>query len=532
MKRKYVGRVAGAAAASLALGMMAQSAMAAAPACGPGNAAQTFAAPSGSLDIPDNDAAGITSTITVAGKAGVVRDVDLTTFIQHPVNREVSAWITHNGKTVLLVNGLPNKRAGSNGYNGTLWDDSAAKTISESEADLTPLNPPLTAVAPEGALGAFVGDDPNGAWTLKVSDNGALDTGTLTGWSLDLATAASTTGTLANVTGGQTGGAPDNAVPDTTQTITKTLSVAGLQPYLTDLNLRTDIEHHDAPGELKVWLTSPKGTKVLISNGRGDGSLTALTTLWNDSAPELISQAAWSNATPETRNRDQLVPEGALAAFNGENPNGTWTLTIEDSNVLTVNNPATPAVNESLQYGFDLNSWGLEVSSAAGCDPAVTPPVTPPTPPVTPPTPPVVPPTPPVVPLTPPTIATPPAPSCVRVGLVARIAGSKKVKRGRKGVVIVKLTNASKVAAATRSKATFVIPRGFSLVKKPKGATVRKHRVTLKLGTIRAGKSKSVRLILKAGSKAKVGRQKRTVVASAACGSRAVGKLAVTIKRR
>ena len=27
-----------------------------------------------------------------------------------------------------------------------------------------------------------------------------------------------------------------------------------------------------------------------------------------------------------------LVPEEALAAFNGENPNGTWTLTISDDN--------------------------------------------------------------------------------------------------------------------------------------------------------------------------------------------------------
>jgi len=490
--------------------MMAQSAMAAAPACGPGNAAQTFAAPSGSLNIPDNNPTGITSTITVAGKAGVVRDVDLTTLIQHTLNREVSASITHNGKTVLLVNGLPNKRAGSNGYNGTLWDDSAPKTISESEADLTVQNNPLTTVVPEGALGAFVGDDPNGAWTLKVSDNNAGDTGALTGWSLNLATAASTAGTLSNVTGGATGGVPDNEPPGP-QTITKTLSVSGVQSYLTDLNLRTAIEHHDAPSELKVWLTSPKGTKVLISNGRGDGSLTSLTTLWNDSAPELITQAAWSNATPATRNRAQLVPEGALAAFNGENPNGIWTLTIEDANVATVDNPLTP-IDESLQYGFDLNSWGLEVSSAANCDPAVgdTPPPTPPvvTAPVTP-----------VVPLTPPTIAAPPAPVCV------------KVIKGKNGIVKVQLTNSSKLAQATGSKASFAIPSGFTLVKKPAGATVSKGRVTLTLGTILAGKTKTVALTLKAGARANTGLRKSTVSASAACGSKATGKIAVTIRK-
>ena len=47
---------------------------------------------------------------------------------------------------------------------------------------------PLTV---ESALGAFVGEDPNGTWTLTIGDEAALDTGSVNSWSLDLTTAGS-----------------------------------------------------------------------------------------------------------------------------------------------------------------------------------------------------------------------------------------------------------------------------------------------------------------------------------------------------
>lgn len=521
MKRKNIGRVAGVAAASLALGAMAQSALAAAPACGPGNNAQTFMAPSGAQPITDNNATGITSTINVTGKTGVVRDVDVKTLIQHKYNREVSIWISHGGKTVLLVKGTPTKRAGSNGFNGTVWDDSAPTTILEREADLAAIpSTPLATVVPEGALGAFVGSDPNGAWTLKVTDNADGDIGSLDGWSLDLATSASTTGTPSNVTGGGTGRIENGLTG--TQQLTRTINVSGVQPYLTDLNLRTAIEHFDSPSELKIWLTSPANTKVLISGGRGDGSLTSLTTLWNDSAAELISQAQWSNATPATRNRDQLVPEGALAKFIGENPNGQWTLTIDDANVPTVDNPATPTVDESLQYGFELQAWSLELSAAAGCDPAAggNNPLPPP----------VDLPAPPVVNTAPAQTVALPAPVCVKVGLGTKVLGATNIKKGKSGVVRVQLKNTGG-ASANKAAATFAIPSGFSITKKPAGATITKGKLTLPFGTIAAGQTKTVSLTLKAGAKASTGLRKSTVSASAACGSTGSGKLAVTIKK-
>ena len=523
IKRKYIGRVAGAAAASLALGMMAQGAVAASPDapqfCSAFNKiSQTstgaVAIPDGTANpqpvqpappapqlpaVPDTPGTAVTKTITVAGASGTVRDVDAITNIVHQNNGDLDISLSHGGKTVQLVTAsLPN-RSGKNGYAGTVWDDSATMAVSAADLNADGTQPTL---APEGALAAFVGADPNGAWTLRVQDISAQATGTLNSWTLNMATSAAPTGVATtNVAG------PGGTIPDTHTladgTLEKTVVVSGAKKYLTDVNLLTNITHTIDPGELQVRLTSPQGTTVLISNRRGSGSLSALSTKWDDSAGQnnLITQVAWS----AQQTRPTMVPESALGAFIGQDPNGTWKLTVAD--VVA-------------QDGFNLNSWSLNLSSIDNCatPPDTTPPVD--TTPVTP-----------VVPLTPPTIAAPPAPSCVKVGLVAKITGATKVIKGKNGVVIVKLTNASKLASATGAKATFAIPSGFTLVSKPKGATVKKGKVTLNFGTILAGKAKSLSLTLKAGSSASTGQRKGNVSASAACGSTAIGKLAVTIKK-
>ncbi|MGR3309366.1 MAG: S8 family serine peptidase [Candidatus Brocadiales bacterium] len=45
-----------------------------------------------------------------------------------------------------------------------------------------------TLAEPEESLDAFIGENPQGVWTLHVSDNAALDTGTLNGWQLEIVT--------------------------------------------------------------------------------------------------------------------------------------------------------------------------------------------------------------------------------------------------------------------------------------------------------------------------------------------------------
>jgi hypothetical protein len=46
-----------------------------------------------------------------------------------------------------------------------------------------------TPLVPEEALGAFIGENPNGTWTVTIDDDAGGDIGTLNSWSLALTTA-------------------------------------------------------------------------------------------------------------------------------------------------------------------------------------------------------------------------------------------------------------------------------------------------------------------------------------------------------
>jgi len=70
-------------------------------------------------------------------------------------------------------------------FDGTLFDVAAPIPVSDAlYVDLvaTPL------VSPEGPFDLFVGANPNGAWTLSVTDDVSPDTGTLVRWDLTLET--------------------------------------------------------------------------------------------------------------------------------------------------------------------------------------------------------------------------------------------------------------------------------------------------------------------------------------------------------
>ena len=45
-----------------------------------------------------------------------------------------------------------------------------------------------TTLVPEEALGAFIGDNPNGVWTLTIADTTNMDGGSLNNWSVDVVT--------------------------------------------------------------------------------------------------------------------------------------------------------------------------------------------------------------------------------------------------------------------------------------------------------------------------------------------------------
>jgi subtilisin-like proprotein convertase family protein len=78
-------------------------------------------------------------------------------------------------------------------FDGTVWDDFAGKLYPPGPVtDDIHSSAVLTAAVPEGALGHFIGADPNGTWSLFIKDAGKVGGGVVQEWGLDITTGACT----------------------------------------------------------------------------------------------------------------------------------------------------------------------------------------------------------------------------------------------------------------------------------------------------------------------------------------------------
>jgi subtilisin-like proprotein convertase family protein len=123
-----------------------------------------------------------------------------------------------------------------------------------------------------------------------------------------------------------------------------TTLVGGLGAYLWDVNLTTSLTH-TACQDLDVSLVSPAGTVVVITTDNGGINDNVFNgTVWDDSTPDPVTDRVFQNGVAAA----QLSPEGRLAAFRGEDPNGTWTLRIQDDAFANAGN---------------LGSWTLQLTA-------------------------------------------------------------------------------------------------------------------------------------------------------------------------
>jgi len=129
----------------------------------------------GPVSIPDNGS--MTSTLVVSG-AAPIGELNVTLDITHTYDQDLMAYlIGPSGTRVELFSSVGGW--GDNFTNTTL-DDEAGVPIGEAEAPFT------GTFQPAGLLSRFDGEDPNGTWTLELTDSMAWDSGTLNGWSLEL----------------------------------------------------------------------------------------------------------------------------------------------------------------------------------------------------------------------------------------------------------------------------------------------------------------------------------------------------------
>jgi len=193
----------------------------------------------------------------------------------------------------------------------------------------TPLQTGGSSGGTSGQISGIVWDDVNGDGQrqageqalagqvvfLDLNNNGLLDAGTVTASSADVPA-----------------GIPDNATATSALTVSECAAIG-------DVNVTLDISH-TWDSDLQVYLISPSGTKVNLFAGVGGWGENFTNTTLDDEAATSISDA---NA-PFT---GTFRPQGRLSRFDGEDPNGTWTLQITD----------TVAWDQGT-----LNSWSLEIT--------------------------------------------------------------------------------------------------------------------------------------------------------------------------
>ena len=307
----------------------------------------------------------VSSTINVAGAGTYLFDVEVTTAITHTFAGDLDVTIQSPAGTVVTLT-TDNGGTNDNVFNGTVWDDDAnpagqvpytnnnGLVGDHAYVNLTLASP----LAPEEALAAFIGENPNGTWTITISDDASGDGGSLDSWSLGITTLDQTPVTAVTLGSNNTPVAIGAGAPPIV--VSSTINVAGAGTYLFDVDATTGITH-TFPGDLDVTIQSPAGTVVTLTTDNGGTNDNVFNgTVWDDDANPagqvpytnnngMAGDHAYLNLTLASL----LAPEEGLGAFIGEDPNGTWTITISD---------------DATADGGSLDSWSLQLTTAT-CTP-------------------------------------------------------------------------------------------------------------------------------------------------------------------
>ncbi|MDO9595781.1 MAG: M12 family metallo-peptidase, partial [Lutibacter sp.] len=128
-------------------------------------------------NIPDNNATGVSSTISISDNK-LIRDINVTVNIPHEWVGDLDlTLISPSGRQVMLS---ANNGDDGTGYINTVFDDSALNSIRDGIAPFT------GTFSPEGSLSNFYNEESFGNWTLKVVDSGPEDIGTINSWRLEI----------------------------------------------------------------------------------------------------------------------------------------------------------------------------------------------------------------------------------------------------------------------------------------------------------------------------------------------------------
>jgi subtilisin-like proprotein convertase family protein len=199
-------------------------------------------------------------------------------------------------------------------------------------------------------LDQFVGDNPNGTWSLRVRDDRATASGAINqGWTLTLETAV-----------------PDIVVPrgdgsGAANPYPATRTVSAGSGVVKDVDVSVSGLYHEGIRGLDLLLVGPRGQHVmLMSNACANSPVKNASWVWDDEAAGQMGAGDCPTLTrykPSSYAEDALPapapprPYGtALSVFDGSEPNGDWRLFVFDFF------PAAPG-------GFVVEPFGLQIET-------------------------------------------------------------------------------------------------------------------------------------------------------------------------
>ncbi|MGD9946336.1 MAG: hypothetical protein AB7S98_24205 [Burkholderiaceae bacterium] len=121
-----------------------------------------------------------------------------------------------------------------------------------------------------------------------------------------------------------------------------TVTGTGMPPSVTKLTVQLIGLSHTFPGDLDIMLVGPQGQQVmLMSDAGGSGDLVAADLIFDDGAPGPLPGTAIAAGAyrptdlgtppdPFPAPAPAGTPSTQLSSFNGSNPNGVWSLYIND----------------------------------------------------------------------------------------------------------------------------------------------------------------------------------------------------------
>jgi subtilisin-like proprotein convertase family protein len=183
---------------------------------------------------------------------------------------------------------------------------------------------------------------------------------------------------------------PDGADLSGTQPgapVTAPIAVSGLPDSITDVDFRIDGSScdtvsgsatvgidHTFVNDLEIKLTSPTGTTALVIDNTDGGGNNLCQVLLDDDA--VGAPSIQTAATAQAPFGGTWMPANPLSAFDGQNPNGTWTVSAQDffsqdtGNIravsIVLDAKATPVIAGTSSADIELGGSLTDAATVAG----------------------------------------------------------------------------------------------------------------------------------------------------------------------